>query len=33
MARPSGEREVSIEELLENPTVSQLGDHFAKEKV
>lgn len=26
-------REVSIEELVENPTVNKLADHFAKESV
>jgi acyl carrier protein len=26
-------REVSVEELIENPTVNKLADHFAKERV
>jgi acyl carrier protein len=26
-------REVSVEELIENPTVNRLADHFAKENV
>jgi hypothetical protein len=31
MPGPSSGREVSIEELVENPTGGQLADHFAKE--
>jgi acyl carrier protein len=26
-------REVSVEELIENPTVNKLADHFARERV